>query len=123
MSAPNIVNVSSIVAGWTAIIPTNTLTNIMLANLTDSGSVVKVNSLVITNVSDQTAGTSVSMNNAANGSGVSYRIAYNIYVPPNASLQLVDKGNFLYVTENTSVLVSSTIPSALEYVGVYETIS
>lgn len=95
----------------------------MLANLTDSGSVVKVNSLVITNVSDQTAGTSVSMNNAANGSGVSYRIAYNIYVPPNASLQLVDKGNFLYVTENTSVLVSSTIPSALEYVGVYETIS
>jgi hypothetical protein len=123
MSAPNIVNVSSIVAGWTAIIPTNTLTNIMLANLTDSGSVVKVNSLVITNVSDQTVGTSVSMNNAANGSGVSYRIAYNIYVPPNASLQLVDKGNFLYVTENTSVLVSSTIPSALEYVGVYETIS
>ena len=123
MSAPNIVNVSSIVAGYAAIAPANIIANILLNNSPDSNAVVKINSLVITNVTDGAIPTTVSINTAATGAGTSYRIAYNIYIPSGASLQLVDKGNFLYLTEDTSLVVTSGTSAALEYVAVYETIS
>ena len=123
MAAPNIVNVSSIIAGYAAQIPSNTSANILLTNAAASNSVIKINSIVITNVTDTIASTTVAINSAASGLGTNYRIAYNIYVPPNASLQLVDKGNFLYLTEDKSILITSGSASALEYVAVYETIS
>lgn len=123
MSAPNIVNVSSIIAGYAALAPANIIANVLLNNSPDSNAVVKINSLVITNVTDSAVPTIVSINTAATGVGTNYRIAYNIYVPAGASLQLVDKGNFLYLTENTSLIVTSGTSAALEYVAVYETIS
>jgi hypothetical protein len=123
MAAPNIVNVSSIIAGYSAQAPNNTAANILLTNAAASNSVIKVNSIVITNVTDTIASTTVAINTSASGLGTSYRIAYNIYVPPNASLQLVDKGNFLYLTEDKSILITSGTASALEYVAVYEVIS
>jgi len=123
MSAPNIVNVSSIIAGWIALVPANTIANVLLNNGAGSNAVVKVNSLLITNVTDSSVPTTVSINTSAAGAGTNYRIAYNIYVPSGASLQLVDKGNFLYLTEDTSIMVTSATSSALEFVAVYETIS
>lgn len=123
MSAPNIVNVTSIVAGYAALAPANIIANVLLNNSPGTNAVVKVNSLVITNVTDSSVPTVVSINTAATGAGTSYRIAYNIYVPSGASLQLVDKGNFLYLTEDTSLVVTSGTSAALEYVAVYETIS
>ena len=123
MSAPNIVNVSSIIAGYAAAAPNNTISNILLNNQPDSSAVIKVSSLVITNVSDGAVPTIVSFNTAATGIGTNYRLAYNIYVPAGASLQLIDKGNFLYLTEDTSILVTSGTAAALEYIAAYETIS
>jgi hypothetical protein len=124
MSAPNIVNVSSIIAGYAGAAPANIIGNVLVNNQYGSFAVVKVNSLVITNVTDSSVPTIVSINNAATGTGPSnYRLAYNIYVPSGASLQLVDKGNFLYLTEDTSIVVISGTASALEYIAVYETIS
>jgi len=123
MSAPNIVNVSSIIAGWIALVPANTIANVLVNNGAGSNAVVKVNSLLITNVTDSSVPTTVSINTSAAGAGTNYRIAYNIYVPSGASLQLVDKGNFLYLTEDTSIMVTSATSSALEYVAVYEIIS
>ena len=123
MAAPNIVNVSSIVAGYAALAPSNTAANVLLLNAAGSDAVVKVNSLVITNVTDAVAATTVSLNTSASGLGTSYRLAYNIYVPANASLQLVDKGNFLYLTEDKSIVVTSGTSDALEYIAVFETIS
>jgi hypothetical protein len=123
MASPNIVNVSSIVAGTIGFIPANTSANILISNPGNSNSVIKINSLVITNVTSSIDQTTVSLNGSASGLGISYRIAYNIYVPPNASLQLVDKGNFIYLLEDKSILISNNTPNALEYVVVFETIS
>ena len=123
MSAPNIVNVTSIVAGFSAVAPANTNATVLILNSANSNAVVKVNSLVITNVTNTVASTTVSLNTSASGLGTNYRIAYNIYVPANASLQLVDKGNFLYLTEDKSIIVTSGTANALEYVAVFETIS
>jgi hypothetical protein len=38
-------------------------------------------------------------------------------------LQLLYKGNFIYLTEDTSIVVTSGTASTLEYLAVYETIS
>lgn len=123
MAAPNIVNVTSIVAGYSAVAPSNTNPTILMVNAANSDAVVKINSLVITNVTDTVVATTVSLNTSASGIGTNYRIAYNIYIPANASLQLVDKGNFLYLTEDKSIVVTSGVESALEYIAVFETIS
>jgi hypothetical protein len=44
-------------------------------------------------------------------------------VPANASLQVIDKNNFVYLTENTSIVVTSGTSNAIEYVTSYEIIS
>ena len=123
MAAPNIVNVSSIVAGYAALSPTNTSPGVLVLNSAGSDSVVKVNSLVITNITNTVAATRVSLNTSASGLGTNYYLAYDIYVPANASLQLVDKGNFLYLTEDKSIVVASGVANALDYIVVFETIS
>jgi len=123
MAAPNIVNVTSIVAGYAASAPATITQTVLVNNPDSSNSVVKINSVVITNVTSSVANCTVAINTTAAGNGINYRIAYNIYVPPNSSLQLVDKGNFLYLTENTSLVVTSGTASSLEYVAVYETIT
>ena len=123
MAAPNIVNVSSIVAGYAALAPSNTAANVLVLNAASSNSVVKVNSLVITNVTNTVAATRVSLNTSASGLGNNYYLAYDIYVPANASLQLVDKGNFLYLTEDKSIVVTSGVADSLDYIVVFETIS
>ena len=123
MAAPNIVNVSSIFAGYAALAPSNTSANVLLLNSASSNSVVKVNSLVITNVTNTVVTTRVALNTSASGLGTNYYLAYDIYVPANASLQLVDKGNFLYLTEDKSIVVTSGVADALDYIAVFETIS
>jgi hypothetical protein len=123
MAAPNIVNVSSIVAGYAASSPTNTAINVLVVNAASSDAVVKINSLVITNVTNTVVATRVALNTSASGLGTNYYLAYDIYVPANASLQLVDKGNFLYLTEDKSIVVTSGVADALDYIAVFETIS
>jgi hypothetical protein len=63
------------------------------------------------------------LNTSASGLGTNYYLAYDIYVPANASLQLVDKGNFLYLTEDKSIVVTSGVADSLDYIAVFETIS
>ena len=84
---------------------------------------VKVNSLTATNVTNASASVTVSVTSAAAGSGTPFRIAYQIPVPAYSSLQIIDKGNFVYLTEDKSVVVTSSISGALEYVCSYEAIS
>jgi len=123
MANPNIVNVTSIYAGVTYLAPANTTANTLITNAVSSASVVKVNSLTATNVTATAASVTVSVNSAAAGGGTAYRLAYQILVPGNASLQIIDKGNFVYLTENTSIVVTSGTSGSIEYVSSYETIS
>ena len=123
MANPNLVNVTSILAEVAYAAPTNITANILLANATSSNTVIKINSLTATNVTASVATVTVSVNSAADNTGTSYRLAYQIIVPGNASLQIIDKGNFVYLSENKSIIVTSSISGALEYVTSYEKIS
>lgn len=123
MANPNIVNVTSILAATTYLAPANTTATTLITNAASSGTVIKVNSLIAANVTATAATVTVSVNSAAAGGGTAYRIAYQIMVPGNATLQIIDKGNFVYLPENTSIVVTNGTANAINYVSSYETIS
>jgi hypothetical protein len=123
MANPNIVNVTSILGAVAYAAPANTTANTLISNAASSGTIIKVNSLTCTNVTGSAAQTTVSVTSAAAGGGTAYRLAYQISVPANASLQVIDKNNFVYLNENTSIVVTSGTSAAIEYVTSYETIS
>jgi len=133
MANPNIVNVTSIYGNTAYVIPASTSVSVAwtyngtttLTGLTPaSGTVNRVTSIVVSNVTGSAATTTVAIaNNATYGSGTPYYIAYQISVPPNASVIVTDKTTSFYVTENQSVGVISGTSSALNYTATFEAIT
>ena len=133
MASPNIVNVTSIYANTAYIIPSTTAntaawttngSNAITGLTPASGAVNKVGSIVVSNVTGSAALCSVAIaNNATFATGTPYYVAYQISVPPNASVVVTDKTSAFYVTENQSVGVPSGTSSALHYIASLETIS
>jgi len=134
MATPHIVNVTSIYGGTAQVIPSGTTATTSwtyngttsLTGLTPaSGSVQKVENIVVTNTTSSAAACTVGIaNNAtyASGTVITY-LAYQISVPPNASLVVTDKSTSFYLMENQSVGVISGTGSALTYTASFETIT
>ena len=133
MANPNIVNVTSIYGNSAYVIPSNTSVSTAwtyngstsLTGLTPAaGTVNRVTSIVVSNVTSSAATATVAIsNNATYASGTPYYIAYQISVPPNASVIVTDKTTSFYVTENQSVGVISGTGSALNYTATFEAIT
>ena len=133
MANPNIVNVTSIYGNSAYVIPASTSVSVAwtyngstsLTGLTPSANTVnRVTSIVVANVTSSAATCTVAIsNNTTYGSGTPYYIAYQISVPPNASVIVTDKTTSFYVTENQSVGVISGTSSALNYTATFEAIT
>jgi hypothetical protein len=123
MANPNVLSATSIVGNITYQAPAGTGATTILTNAASSGTILKVQSLTCTNVTGSSAAATVSVNSAAAGGGTAFRLAFQIPVPANSSLQVIDKNNFIYLPENTSIVVTSGTGAAIEYVTSYETIS
>ena len=133
MANPNIVNVVSIYGNVAYVTPSNTSVSTAwtyngsttLTGLTPAtGTVNRVTSIVVSNVTSSAANCTVQIsNNATFASGTAYSIAYQISVPPNASVIVTDKTTSFYVTENQSVGVLSGTSSALNYTATFEAIT
>lgn len=133
MANPNIVNVTSIYGNVAYVTPSTTSAttswtyngSTSLTGLTPAASTVnRVTSIVVSNTTSSAATASVAIaNNATFGSGTAYYIAYQISVPPNASVIVTDKTTSFYVTENQSVGVTSGTGSALTYTATFEAIT
>lgn len=57
------------------------------------------------------------------GITVNAYMAYQISVPPNATLIVVDKTNSLYITENQGIVVASGTANALTFAATFEQIT
>jgi len=88
-----------------------------------AGTVNKIGAITATNVTATTAAITVSINSAINGSGISYRLAYQTNVPGNSSLIVVDKSASIYVGEAQSIVVTPGTTNTIEMVATYEAIS
>lgn len=123
MANPNIVNVSSIYGNTTYLIPSSTSATTWTALTPATGTVNKIDNIVATNVTGSVASVTVSINSAVSGGGTAYRLIYQIPVPVNAAVVIVDKSTSLYVTETQSIVVTVTTGSAIELTAAYEAIS
>jgi hypothetical protein len=131
MANPNIVNVTSIYGSTTYYTPTGTTAVVLLPNAASSGTVIKINQIVATNVNGASAvnatvslytNGAVAQGSAPSG-GTAYPIASTISVPASASLIVVDKSTAIYLMEGTSISVTSGTASGITYSISYETIS
>ena len=132
MANPNILNVTSIYGDTAYVIPSSTAANsawkydgtTALTGLTPaSGSVHKIDSIVVSNTTANTVNGSVAVYSAASLGGVANYLAYQINIPANASLIVTDKTTSFYVTESQSVGVTSGTGSALTFVASFEIIT
>jgi len=123
MANPNMVNVSSILGATTYLVPTTTTATTWTALTPAAGTVNKIDTIMATNVTATAATITISINSAISGGGTAYRIAYQMTVPGNASLSIVDKSTMIYVGEAQSIVVTSGTTNAIEMVAAYEAIS
>lgn len=134
MANPNIAALTTIKGNTAYVVPSGTTATTSwtydgttsLTGLTPaSGTVNKITGLVVSNTTASAVAATVGVgNNATFGSAtvIGY-IAYQISVPANASLIVVDKTTDLYITENQSVGVTSGTGSALTFTAIFEAIS
>jgi hypothetical protein len=122
MAAPNIVNVATITAKSTAALLTASLVS-QVSNASGSGKALKINNIVIANISAATVTCRVAYNTAAAGAGTSYYLAYDISIPVGSSLIVTDKSTAFYLEENTSIVALAGSTSALHCVVSYEELS
>lgn len=135
MANPNIQNSVSIFGNTAYVIPsvaatattswtydgTTALTGLKPA----ANSVNKINTIIASNTTASAATATIAIgNNATFGSAtvITYP-AYQISVPPNATLIIVDKTTPYYITENQSVAAFSGTASALTFTASFEVVT
>jgi hypothetical protein len=135
MANPNIVNVTSIYGNVGYVIPSSAATattswtyngTTAITGLTPAaGTVNRVTSITAANTTSSAVTATIAIgNNATFGSAtvITYP-AYQISVPPNATLIIIDKTNSVYITENQSVAAYSGTASALTFTATFEQIT
>lgn len=123
MANPNIVNVTSIYGVTSYLIPTGTTATTWTALTPAVGTVNKIDNIVAANVTGSPVAVTVSINSATGGGGTAYRLAYQVSVPANASLIIVDKSTAFYLGEAQSIVVTSGTTNAIEMTASYEAIT
>lgn len=123
MANPNIVNVSSIYGNTNYLIPSATTATTWTALTPATGTVNKIDNIVASNVTAAVATVTVAINSAAAGGGTNYRLIYQVPIPVNAAIVIVDKSTAFYLGEAQSIVVTVGTASAVELTASYEAIT
>ena len=130
MANPNIVNVTSILGTTTYYVPSGTSAVVLVPNAAASGTVFKINQIVVANTTGSAANTTVSVysngavaQGSAPSGGTAYPVVSAVSVPANASLIAVDKTTAIYLMEGNSISITSGTASSLTYTISYEVIT
>lgn len=123
MANPNIVNVTSIYGNTSYLIPSTTAATTWTALTPAAGTVNKIDNIVASNVTAAVATVTVAINSAAAGAGTNYRLIYQVPVPVNASIVIVDKSTAFYLGEAQSIVVTVGTASAIELTSSFEAIT
>jgi len=130
MANPNIVNVTSILGTTTYYVPTGTTAVVLVPNAAASGTVFKINQIVVANTTGSAANATVAIysngavaQGSAPSGGVAYPIVSAVSVPANASLIAVDKTTAVYLMEGNSITITSGTANSLTFTISYEVIA
>jgi len=129
--AVNIVSVTTINGITTGYTPSGTSAVVLLPNASGSAQVFKIDQIMVANLTSSPANATVqyysngavAQGSAPSGGSVVSSLAYQISVPPNASLIISDKTTAFYLVDGNSITVTSGTGAALSYTTSYELIS
>ena len=116
MSAPNIVNVTTIIGVTTVGTLTTSFTS-LVSNSSSSNSVLKINTIMIAN-----ADVNIGYNSQAGAAGSTTYLAKTITVPADSSLVVLGKDAPIYLEEDRSIVGSASAENDLSFIISYETI-
>lgn len=131
MANPNIAALTTLTGNTTYLTPSGTTAVVLLPNAASSGQVFRINQIVAANVNGSSAvnatvslytNGAVAQGSAPSG-GTAYPIISTVSVPASASLIVVDKTTPIYLTEGTSIAVTSGTASGITYSISYEIIA
>jgi len=125
MANPNIVNVTSILGETVFGTLTTTLSTVLLSNPASSGKVLKINTVLISNVNGTAAQeTTLEISPADTGTSTNARsIASTISVPADSTLAAVSKDTSFYLMEDKAIIGSVNTANMCEFIISYEVIS
>jgi hypothetical protein len=134
MANPNIAALTTIKGNTAYVVPSGTSATTSwtydgtttLTGLTPASNTVnKITGIIVANTTGSAVNATIAIgNNPTFGSAtVTAYLAYQISVPANASLIVVDKTTDVYITENQSVAATSATGSALTFIVAFEAIS
>ena len=117
MSAPNLVNVTSIIGKTMgAALGTSANTDILTC---PSDKVLKINSIIVANV-DGTDNASVTVHFYDNSATARYNIAHTVTVPADSTLVVIGKDSPIYLEESDQIEAEASAASDLEIIISYE---
>ena len=116
MAAPNIVNVTSIIGTTTVAELTTTLTTTLVTAAADK--VNKINLIRVTNTTTSDATCTID----SEVSGTFTKLADELTVPANASVDIIDKNSSFYLQETDLIRGGASAASTLEVTISYEII-
>jgi hypothetical protein len=124
MTAPNIVNVTTITGKSAVVDLTGTSATLVVENPASSGKVFKINSLVVSNVDGTNAADiTISFFSEDNIGGTATEIVSTVSVPADASLVVIDKNTSIYLEEDRSLGATAGAANDLKVIVSYEEIS
>lgn len=130
MANPNLINASSITGNTTYYTPSVTTAVVLLPNAAASGVVNKIDNVVAANVTAAAATATVSIytngavaQGSAPSGGTAYPIIFQVPVPGNSAVVVVDKSTAFYLQEGTSISVTSGTANSITFTTSYEAIS
>ena len=118
MAAPNLLGTTT-VTGKTALATLSTITANVITNASSSGTVDKLNSIVLSNYSASTVAANVMINR----SGTVYYIGGNVTIPSNSTLVLLGKDTSLYLEEGDVLQANVSANSSVSMGASYELMS
>ena len=116
MAIPNIVNVATIHAETLVGDLTTTLTTTLVTG--EAEHVYKINVFRVTNVTDDDATCTIDMEKG----GTHKKIANEITVPANSSVDIVDKNSSLYLQETDLLRGGASAADTVDVIVSYETL-
>jgi hypothetical protein len=119
MTAPNIVNVSTII-GKTGVLAATTEATELVINSAASNKLFKVNAIIVANI-DGTNPAAITVD--LYRSSVAYQIVSTITVPADATLVVLSKETALYLEEGDAVRCTASANGDLQVICSYEEIS
>ena len=118
MAAPNLLGTTT-VTGKTALATLTTVTANVITNSSSSGTVDKLNSIVLSNYS----GSAVTANVMINRSATTYFVGGNVSIPANSTLVLLAKDTQLYLEEGDVLQANASANTAVTITASYEQIN